>query len=130
MMMFYRRRASPKHCYSIIEVDYGGGGHRTRLKDQQINCCVFGVPPAPVYKGAKGGEAAGQERGAPGGVLLPPGVGLPPFLVGLGEEREGERGKGKWGPAPLLVQFGLGGRGVRLPLGRLSSSTNWAHEAQ
>ena len=26
MMMFYRRRASPKHRYSIIEVDYGGGG--------------------------------------------------------------------------------------------------------
>ena len=26
MMMFYRRRASPKHRYNIIEVDYGGGG--------------------------------------------------------------------------------------------------------
>ena len=26
MMMFYRCRASPKHCYSIIEVYYGGGG--------------------------------------------------------------------------------------------------------
>ena len=26
MMMFYRRMASPKHHYSIIEVDYGGGG--------------------------------------------------------------------------------------------------------
>ena len=26
MMMFYRRRASPKHRYDIIEVDYGGGG--------------------------------------------------------------------------------------------------------
>ena len=26
MMMFYRRRASPKHRYSVIEVDYGGGG--------------------------------------------------------------------------------------------------------
>ena len=60
MMMFYRRGVSPKHRYSIIEVDYGGGGHRTRLKDQ-INCCVFGVPPAPVYKGARGG-AAGQEE--------------------------------------------------------------------
>ena len=34
MMMFYRRRASPKHRYDIIEVDYGGGGHRTRLRDQ------------------------------------------------------------------------------------------------
>ena len=26
MMMFYRCRASPKHRYSIIEVDCGGGG--------------------------------------------------------------------------------------------------------
>ena len=45
MMMFYRRRASPKHCYSIIEVDYGGGGHRTRLKyqlDQLL--CLWGAP--------------------------------------------------------------------------------------
>ena len=62
MMMFYRRRASPKHRYSIVEVDYGGGGHRTLLKDQTINCCVYGVPPAPVYKGAREGEAAGQEE--------------------------------------------------------------------
>ena len=34
MMMFYRRMASPKHRYDMIEVDYGGGGHRTRLRDQ------------------------------------------------------------------------------------------------
>ena len=34
MMMFYRHRASPKHRYDMIEVDYGGGGHHTRLKDQ------------------------------------------------------------------------------------------------
>ena len=33
MLMFYRRRASPKHRYDIIEVDYGGGGHRTRLRN-------------------------------------------------------------------------------------------------
>ena len=39
VLMFYRRRASPKHCYNIIEENYGGGGHRTRLRDQQINCC-------------------------------------------------------------------------------------------
>ena len=60
----------------MTEVDYGGGGHRTQLRDQQINCCVYGVPPAPVYKGAMG-EAAGQGGGrAKGEVLLPPGVGL------------------------------------------------------
>ena len=33
ILMFYRRRASPKHHYDITEVDYDGGGHRTRLKD-------------------------------------------------------------------------------------------------
>ena len=39
ILMFYPRRDSPKHRYNIIE-DYGGGGHRTRLRDQEINCCV------------------------------------------------------------------------------------------
>ena len=33
ILMFYHRRASPKHCYDIIEVEYGGGGHRTRLRN-------------------------------------------------------------------------------------------------
>src|SRR5918995_2516498 len=56
MMMFYRRRASPKHRYDIIEVDYGGGGHRTRLRDQEINCCVSKGCPLPVYKGVEEGE--------------------------------------------------------------------------
>ena len=31
ILMFYRRRASPKHRYNIIE-DYGGRGHRKRLR--------------------------------------------------------------------------------------------------
>ena len=31
ILMNYRRRASPKHRYNIIE-DYGGRGHRTRLR--------------------------------------------------------------------------------------------------
>ena len=31
MMMFYRRRASPKLRDDMTEVEYGGGGHRTRL---------------------------------------------------------------------------------------------------
>ena len=40
ILMFYRRRASPKHRYDIIEVDYGGRGHRTRLRDprDQLLC--------------------------------------------------------------------------------------------
>ena len=32
-MMFYRRRASPKHRNDMTEVEYGGGGHRTRLRN-------------------------------------------------------------------------------------------------
>ena len=61
ILMFYRRRASPKHRYNIIE-DYGGGGHRTRLRDQEINCCVYGVPPSPVYKGVEEGADQGGWR--------------------------------------------------------------------
>ena len=48
ILMFYRRRASPKHRYDIVEVDYGGGGHRTRLRDprDQLLLCLE-VPPCP-----------------------------------------------------------------------------------
>ena len=31
ILMYYHRRASPKHRYNIIE-EYGGRGHRTRLR--------------------------------------------------------------------------------------------------
>ena len=62
----------------MIEVEYGGRGHRTRLRnDLKDQLVCLEVPPAPVYKGSKGEGAAGQEEGA-GGVLLLPGVGLPP----------------------------------------------------
>ena len=33
ILMFYHRRALTKHHYNIIK-DSGGGGHRTRLRDQ------------------------------------------------------------------------------------------------
>ena len=53
--MFYRRRASPKHCYNIIK-DYGGGGHRTRLRDPRDQLlCLWGAP-TPVYKGVEEGK--------------------------------------------------------------------------
>ena len=55
MMMFYRRRASPKHRNDMTKVEYGGGGHRTRLRnhhEDQLVC--HGVSPAPVYKGGRG----------------------------------------------------------------------------
>ena len=33
ILMFYRRRASPKHRYDMTEVEYGGGGHRTWIRN-------------------------------------------------------------------------------------------------
>ena len=33
MMMLHRRRASPKLRDDMTEVEYGGGGHRTRLRN-------------------------------------------------------------------------------------------------
>ena len=79
ILMFYRRRASPKHRYNIIEEDYGEGGapHTAKRTILEINLCVYGVPPAPVYKGVEE-ERAGPLYGAPWGVLLPPEVGFPP----------------------------------------------------
>ena len=66
----------------------------------------MGCPPAPVYKGARGEEAAGQGGRAKGGVLLPPGVGLPSFLVGIGEGgKEEEEGKERGGAAPLPLSY-------------------------
>ena len=108
-MMFYRRRASPKHRYDIIEVDYGGGGHRTRLRDQEINCCVYGVPPSSVYKG-------GRRRGPAKGVARPrrgkptPSRFAPPFPSPRrrGEEGVGE-GKGKGAPPSLSYSDSRGG---------------------
>ena len=55
MMMFSRHRASPKHRNDMTEVEYGGGGHRTRLRnDHEDQLVCYGVPPAPVYKGGRG----------------------------------------------------------------------------
>src|SRR5919106_6071191 len=48
MMMFYRRRASPKLRDDMTEVEYGGGGHRTRLRNDHVDQLVCSrVPPAP-----------------------------------------------------------------------------------
>ena len=33
ILMFNRCRASPKHRYNMTEVEYGGGGHHTRLRN-------------------------------------------------------------------------------------------------
>ena len=44
-LMFYCRRASPKHHYNIIE-DYGGWGRRTRLRNDHEDqlVCPWGAP--------------------------------------------------------------------------------------
>ena len=90
----------------MTEVDYGGGGHRTRLKDQLINLCVYGVPPSFVYKGVEEGEGPAL-LGAPKGRPNPIGSRTPTLpRVGVGDREGGERGKER-GRRPLLVQFGL-----------------------
>ena len=55
ILMNYRRRASSKHYNDMIEVEYGGRGHRTRLRnDHEDQLVCHGVPPALVYKGGRG----------------------------------------------------------------------------
>ena len=56
MMMLYRRRASPKLCDDMTEVEYGGGGHRTRLRnghEDQLVCYEVPVPPY-IKEGGRG----------------------------------------------------------------------------
>ena len=78
----------------MTEVDYGGGGHRTRLGEINDQLVCSRVPPAPVYKGARGRRPA-KEEGGQGGSPTPTGSRTPPFLVGIGEGKgEGERRKG------------------------------------
>ena len=64
MMMFYRRRASPKHRYDIIEVDYGGGGHRTWLREDLV-CPLLGnvVIPKKFLRTRKIMVMHSNERG-------------------------------------------------------------------
>src|SRR3954471_23181291 len=67
MMMFYRRRASPKHCNDMTEVEYGGGGHRTRLRnDHEDQLVCSRVPPCPRIYRSHGGGAAGLEEARQG----------------------------------------------------------------
>ena len=56
------------------------------------------MPPAPVYKGAKGGGRPALYGAPGGGVLLLVGVGLPSFLLLLGGGKEGGEGEGKGAP--------------------------------
>src|SRR3954465_6640493 len=48
ILMFYYRRASSKHCNDSTEVEYGGGGHRTWLRnDLKDQLVCLGEPPCP-----------------------------------------------------------------------------------
>ena len=49
-MMFYRRRASPKHCYDMTEVDYGGGGTHTAKRSKRSIVVSMGCPLATYIK--------------------------------------------------------------------------------
>ena len=66
-MMYYRCRASPKHYYNMIEVEYGGRGHRTRLRNDlndQLVCLEVPLPPyikEPRGRGAASPMEAQEE---------------------------------------------------------------------
>ena len=91
---------------ALQRYDRGGnlwrGAPHMAGRDQQINLCVHGVPLASVYKGGEEG------RGWPSlwralGVLLPSGVGFPPFhvvVVGVKEREERREGRRGCRPSP------------------------------
>ena len=101
MMMFYRRRASPKHRNDMTEVEYGGGGHRTWLRNDHEDQLVCLEVPLPLYikEWRRGRGSAPMAR--PGGALLPPGVGFLPFhVVEVADKEEGEGREGRRGRRP------------------------------
>ena len=68
-------------------------------KRSMINCCVSGVPPAPVYKGVEEGPA--KEGGAPkGGSPTPTGSRTPLFPIRSRRGKEEEGGRKERGPGP------------------------------
>src|SRR3954470_5521074 len=128
--MFYRRRASPKHRYNIIE-DYGGGGHRTQLRDLKDQLLCLEVPPLPPYIKEQEGGGGRPGGGAPGRSPTPTGSRTPSFPCPTrrGGRKGDRRGRKRGRPPPLLVQFGLEGEGRAACPGRPSSAPLWAHEA-
>ena len=67
ILMYYRRRASSKLYNDMTEVEFGGRGHRTRLRnDLKDQLVCLGVSPAPVYKGWREGGWPAREREAQG----------------------------------------------------------------
>ena len=66
ILMFYRHTASPKHRYNMIGVEYGGRGHRTRLRNDLKDQLVCSRVPLPQYIKDYRGEAGRPRCGAPG----------------------------------------------------------------
>ena len=63
ILMFYCRRASPKHRYNMIEVEYGGRGHRTRLRnDLKDQLVCLEVPLPPYIKDPRGRGRPARSR--------------------------------------------------------------------
>ena len=81
----------------------------------------MGCPPPPYIKEPKGGGSR-PRRARQGGVLLPPGVGLPSFLVGIGEGgKRRKRGRKGGAPPPFPCPIRTRrGRGTRPSLGSFS----------
>src|SRR6187399_586109 len=99
----------------MTEVCFCGGGHRTRLK--QFNLCVFGCPPAPVYKGEREEGPANLYGAAREGTPTRNRIAIL-FLVGFTERKKGERiRRGGAPPPPILVQLGFLGGGAGQPYG-------------
>ena len=76
------------------------GGTAHGYKINLINCCLYGVPPASIYKGAREG-VAGLGGGAPRRSPTPTGSRIPPFqVVGVGVKERGKRREGRRGCSP------------------------------
>ena len=96
----------------MIEVDYGGGGHCTRLGEINDQLVCLEVPLPPYIKEQGGGRPA--LVGAPGGgILLLVGVGFPSFLLLLAGGKEGKEIGGRKGGAPPPCPIQTGGKGAR-----------------
>ena len=71
----------------------------------------MGCPPAPVYKGARGGGPAKEEEARPRGAILLQ-VGFPPLALVEKERGEGKEERGAL-PPPLPCPIRTRGEGAR-----------------
>ena len=94
----------------MIEVDYGGGGHHTWLREinDQLVCSRVPLPPYIKEQGGRPAGAVGRARRR----SPPPSRSRTPLFPTPTRRGKGRgRGRRKGGRRPpLLVQFGPGGR--------------------